>query len=75
MIKGGVLDARSILNSPSDDWKGAKIAVLLRCMPAVDRQKATTIIRTAKVSPSKTISGLSDDQRRRLLNLMEPYCP
>jgi len=39
-------------------------------MPMIGRVKANAMLRRANVSPSKTIAGLSDRQRRELLALL-----
>lgn len=58
------------LADPASHFETMKVFDLLVSLPKVGRVKANKILRTARISPSKTIGGLSDRQRREVLSLL-----
>lgn len=58
------------LVEPGDRFETMKVFDALLAMPKVGRVKANKILAAARVSPSKTIGGLSDRQRREVLALL-----
>jgi hypothetical protein len=69
------MDARRILADPPEHWQRAKIADLLHALPGVGITKVTNILKETKVSPSRTITGLTEDQRERIATSIRRYCP
>lgn len=68
------LDAREVLAAPAEHWERAKVAELLLAIPAIGRTKTERILRKLQISPSKTLGGMTADQRRRLNEAIGPYC-
>lgn len=50
-----------------------KVYDLLKATPKVSRVKATTILNRARVSPSKTLGGLTDRQVRELTLVLQSF--
>jgi len=73
LIRARSIDPRAILINPPDHWKAARIAYLLRSVPGVGRIKVDRILETQGVSPVKTISGLTPQQRQRLSDSLDRY--
>lgn len=73
-IRAGHLNARSILMAPPSHWGKAKPADLMLAIPAIGHTKVDRILRRLHISPSRTLAGMTDDQRRRLGEAIEPYC-
>lgn len=59
--------AADLLLSPPDWMASMKAWDLLLAVPRVGRVKANRILRSCQVSPSKTLGGMSDRQRRELV--------
>lgn len=57
------------------DLDTAKAFDVLRWGPGIGRSKADRILTKARISPSKTIGGLSDRQRTELLELIPQLAP
>jgi hypothetical protein len=74
-IRQRELDARALMDSPPEYWKSAHVADLLRALPGVGRTKIERILTNQKVSPSRTLEGLTESQINRLSSAIERYCP
>lgn len=57
------------LAAPASEFETMKVIDLLLSMPKIGRVKANKWLARARVSPSKTIGGLSERQREELLAL------
>jgi hypothetical protein len=68
-----VIYARQVIERPSEFEKSMKIIDLLLAMPKVGRVKANKWLARAAVSPSKTLEGLTDRQRRELALIVGRY--
>ena len=66
-LKRGTVGLREILVAPPDYLLTAKVADLLMAAPKCGRVKSAKIMELCRVSPSKTIGGLSERQRSELL--------
>jgi hypothetical protein len=66
-LKKGTVGLREILVAPPDYLLTAKVADLLMAAPKCGRVKSAKIMELCRVSPSKTIGGLSERQRSELL--------
>jgi len=66
-LKHGAVDIRDVLAAPPAYVLTAKVADLLMAAPKCGRVKSARILEQCRVSPSKTIGGLSERQRLELL--------
>ncbi|MFA4966216.1 MAG: integration host factor, actinobacterial type [Thermoleophilia bacterium] len=66
-LKRGAVDIRDVLAAPPDYLLTAKVNDLLMAAPKCGRVKSAKILEQCRVSPSKTIGGLSERQRGELL--------
>ena len=65
-LKTGRASVTPLLLDPPAFLQTAKVFDLLLAVPTVGRVKATTILDSCRVSPSKTFGGLTDRQRAEL---------
>ena len=65
-LKGRQVSIAALLLDPPAWLQTAKVFDMLLAVPQVGRVKATKILDTCRVSPSKTFGGLSDRQRAEL---------
>jgi hypothetical protein len=66
-LKEGVATISDVLAAPPDYLLTAKVADLLMATPKCGRVKSARIMEQCRISPSKTIGGLSERQRQELL--------
>ena len=69
-LKAGRLRIHELLLEPPDYLETAKVFDLLLAVPKYGRVKVNKILTQCRISPSKTIGGLSERQRRELVALM-----
>jgi hypothetical protein len=69
-LKAGRQPIHELLLEPPDYLETAKAFDLLLAVPKYGRVKVNKILSHCKISPSKTIGGLSERQRRELVALM-----
>lgn len=65
-IKAGIRDPVAVIRKPEQQLSTMKVIEVLLAMPKVGRTKANKWMQNARVSPSKTLGGLSDRQRVHL---------
>ena len=65
-LKAGRASLAALLLDPPAFIETAKVLDMLLALPKVGRVKATKLLNSARVSPSKTFGGLSDRQRAEL---------
>lgn len=65
--KAGRVDLLEVLAAPPAEVETMKVFDLLLARPGFGRVKVNKILSKAQVSPSKTVGGLSDRQRRELV--------
>jgi hypothetical protein len=70
-LKSGAVSIVSIIEQPPEYLQTAKIMDVLMAAPKYGRVKAARIMERCRVSPSKTVGGLSDRQRRELISALE----
>lgn len=63
-VKAGEVDPGSVLDDPA--YATMKLIDLLLAVPKVGRTKANRVLVMNRISPSKTLGGLSDRQRGAL---------
>jgi hypothetical protein len=66
-LKHGAANIREVLSAPPDYLLTAKVVDLLMAAPKCGRVKSAKIMEQCRISPSKTIGGLSERQRTELL--------
>ena len=69
-LKSGRLSIHSLLLNPPEYVETAKVFDLLLAVPKYGRVKVNKILTQCRISPSKTIGGLSERQRRELVAFM-----
>src|SRR5436853_2511669 len=69
-LKAGRSSIRQLLLKPPDFVETAKVVDMLLAVPKYGRVKVDKILRTCKISPSKTVGGLSERQRNELVGLL-----
>jgi hypothetical protein len=65
-IKARRVDPAGIVRNPPEHAHTMKVFDLLLCVPKVGRVKATKWLQQQRISPSKTLGGLSGRQRKDL---------
>jgi hypothetical protein len=75
-VRLGQVDAVALLvDVPDDRLRTMKAYDLIVCMPKIGRVKANKVFQHARISPSKTIGGLSERQRREVAGLLPRLQP
>ena len=69
-LKAGRLRIHELLLEPPEYLETAKVFDLLLAVPKYGRVKVNKILSQCRISPSKTIGGLSDRQRSELVTLL-----
>jgi hypothetical protein len=69
-LKGGRQSIAELLLAPPEYLETAKVFDLLLAVPKYGRVKVNKILTQCRISPSKTIGGLSQRQRTELVDLM-----
>jgi hypothetical protein len=69
-LKGGRASIDALLLSPPEWIWTAKVSELLLAVPKYGRVKVNRILSQCRVSPSKTVGGLTDRQRAELVALL-----
>ena len=69
-LKGGRFSIHQLLLEPPEYVETAKVVDMLLAVPKYGRVKVDKILRTCKISPSKTVGGLSERQRNELVSML-----
>lgn len=69
-LKGGRRSIHTLLLDPPAFVETAKVFDMLLVVPKYGRVKVNKILTTCRISPSKTIGGLSQRQREELVDLL-----
>ncbi len=67
-LKAGRTQIHGLLLSPPEYLQTAKVFDLLLAVPKYGRVKVNRILNQCRISPSKTIGGLSERQRNELVS-------
>ena len=67
-LRAGTVNLADLLRDPPHELMTAKVLDLLLALPNYGRVKANRILKHARISPSKTVGGLSERQREELLS-------
>lgn len=70
-LKAGRESIHDILLDPPEDWlETMKIFDLMMAVPKCGRVKVNKILQLCRISPSKTLSGMTDRQRTELASML-----
>ena len=69
-LKGGRASIHGLLLEPPEWIETAKVLDMLLAVPKYGRVKANKILTQCRISPSKTIGGLSERQRTELVQML-----
>lgn len=69
-LKAGRLRIESVLQSPPPCVHSAKVADIMLAVPRYGRVKVAKILQRCRISPSKTVIGLSERQRVELVDAL-----
>ena len=69
-LKAGRLSIQQLLLDPPEYLETAKVFDMLLAVPKYGRVKVNKILTHCRISPSKTIGGLSERQRAELVSLL-----
>ena len=71
-LKAGRCNIADLLRDPPEVIHTMKVVDILLCVPKYGRVKVGRILQKHKISPSKTIIGLSPRQRNELVDALLP---
>ena len=69
-LKAGRASIHNLLLDPPDFLETAKVFDLLLAVPKYGRVKVNRILTQCRISPSKTVGGLSERQRNELVSFL-----
>jgi S13-like H2TH domain len=69
-LKGGRTSIHKLLLDPPEWVETAKVFDMLLAVPKYGRVKANKVLNQCRISPSKTIGGLSERQRTELVQML-----
>jgi len=69
-LKAGKVKIEKLLLSPPEYVMSAKAFDMILAVPKYGRVKANKILSQCRISPSKTIGGLSERQRAELVHML-----
>ena len=69
-LKAGRSTIHELLISPPEYLETAKVFDMLLAVPKYGRVKVNKVLQQCRISPSKTIGGLSERQRTELVSLL-----
>lgn len=69
-LKAGQKSIHKLLMDPPEYVETAKVCDMLLAVPKYGRVKVNKILVHCRISPSKTIGGLSERQRNELVSLL-----
>jgi hypothetical protein len=67
-LKGSKVKIQTLLMDPPEYVQTAKVIDMLMAVPKYGRVKTNRILNQCRISPSKTIGGLSERQRAELVS-------
>ena len=69
-LKAGQTSIHQLLIDPPEYLETAKVFDMLLAVPKYGRVKVNKVLQQCRISPSKTIGGLSERQRAELVSLL-----
>jgi guanylate kinase len=73
-LKGGRMSIHDLLLEPPEYVETAKVFDMLLAVPKYGRVKVNKVLQQCRISPSKTIGGLSQRQRTELVSMLRGEC-
>ncbi len=70
-LKAGKMQIQKLLLDPPEYVLSAKAFDMILAVPKYGRVKANKILSQCRISPSKTIGGLSERQRTELVHMLQ----
>lgn len=70
-LKAGMVRIQTLLMDPPEYVQTAKVIDMLMAVPKYGRVKTNRILTNCRISPSKTIGGLSERQRSELVSHLQ----
>ena len=70
-LKAGRASIHALLDDPPEYVLTAKVFDMLLAVPKYGRVKANRVLQQCRVSPAKTVGGLSERQRRELIERLQ----
>ena len=70
-LRAGKLSIDQLLLDPPEYLETAKVFDMLLAVPKYGRVKANKILQQCRISPSKTVGGLSERQRTEIVDLLQ----
>lgn len=71
-LKNGIVKIDEVLSEPPEYIKTAKVVDVLLAVPNCGKVKSTKVLNHCRISPNKTVGGLSERQRRELVTFFRP---
>jgi hypothetical protein len=69
-LKAGRASIHLLLMNPPDYMETAKVFDILLSVPKYGRVKVSKVLQVCRISPSKTIGGMSERQRAELVSML-----
>ena len=69
-LKAGRVSIHTLLKEPPEYVETAKVFDMLLAVPKYGRVNANKVLQQCRISPSKTIGGLSERQRSELVSML-----
>lgn len=69
-LKAGRVRIDQVLDNPPEYLHTAKVSDIMLAVPRFGRVKVTKVLQRCRISPSKTVAGLSDRQRTELIEAL-----
>ena len=69
-LKAGRVSIHTLLMDPPEYLQTAKVFDMLLAVPKYGRVKVNKVLQQCRISPSKTIGGLSERQRSELVSML-----
>ena len=69
-LKASRISIHELLLNPPDYVETAKVFDMLLAVPKYGRVKANKVLTQCRISPSKTVGGLSERQRNELVSFL-----
>jgi hypothetical protein len=69
-LKAGRVSILDLLESPPEYVLTAKVFDMLLAVPKFGRVKANRVLNQCRISPAKTVGGLSERQRKEMVSLL-----
>lgn len=69
-LKAGRVRIEQVLNNPPEFLHTAKVSDIMLAVPRYGRVKVAKVLQRCRISPSKTVAGLSERQRSELIDAL-----